>query len=84
MTNTQINKGRKLLFMHWTGPLVEYEDGTLYIESLNPQVRTKWRMSRMEMLRFGARAMIAGLTHSSREWNREAATGQNKPSSGRG
>jgi hypothetical protein len=49
------------IFWHQTGPLVRYENGVLYIENLNPEMKTKWRMSRSEMLRFGWRSIIAAL-----------------------
>lgn len=41
------------LFWHQTGPLLKYADGTLHIEDLNPEFRTQWRMSRMEMFHLG-------------------------------
>jgi hypothetical protein len=37
------------IFWHPTGPLVKYKSGLLYIENLNPEMKTKWRMSRAEM-----------------------------------
>lgn len=49
------------IFWHPTGPFVKYEDGFLHTEDLNPEVKTKWRMSRGEMLRFGWRCMVAAL-----------------------
>lgn len=50
-----------VIFWHPSGPLVIYKDGTLHIENLNPQIMTRWRMSRMEMLRFGRRCIVAAL-----------------------
>jgi hypothetical protein len=47
------------IFWHWTGPLVKYEGGFLHIEVLNPEMKTKWRMSRSAMLRFGWRSIIS-------------------------
>lgn len=49
------------LFMDFAGPLVKYQDGTLHIEDLNPEIKTKWRMSRLEMLTFGFRCISAAL-----------------------
>jgi len=49
------------LFWHSTGPLIKYADGILYIEDLNPEVKTRWRMSRLEMLRLGWRCIHASL-----------------------
>jgi len=47
------------LFWHETGPKIEYVNGALHIHDLNPEIRTKWRMSRSEMLRLGWQCMIA-------------------------
>lgn len=43
---------KQLIFVHETGPLVEYDnqEEVLYIEDLNPQIKIKWRMSRGEIL----------------------------------
>jgi hypothetical protein len=49
------------LFFDNTGPLIKYVDGVMFIEDLNPEVKTKWRMSRVEMLRFGLRCLVASL-----------------------
>lgn len=51
----------KTLYFHKTGPMVRYGEGVLYIEDLNPQARTQWRMSRSEMFRFAWRAFIAAI-----------------------
>jgi hypothetical protein len=52
------------LFWHQSGPLIRYNSGMLEVEDLNPEVRTKWTMSRMEMLRLGWRCIVAGLSRS--------------------
>lgn len=49
------------IYMDHAGPLVRYGDGLLHIEDLNPEVKTKWRMSRGEMLRFAWRCAVAAL-----------------------
>lgn len=49
------------LFWHPTGPLLKYTDKMLYIEDLNPQINTRWRMSRWEMLRLGCRCIWAAV-----------------------
>ena len=36
----------KTIFWHSTGPLLRYGDGTLYIEDLNPQITTQWKLGR--------------------------------------
>ena len=51
----------KAIYWHGTGPLVRYSGGLLQIENLNPEVKTQWRMSRMEMLRFGWRCILAAV-----------------------
>jgi hypothetical protein len=45
-----------------TGPLLRYEKDTLCIEDLNPQIKTRWRMSRSEMVRIGLRCIWAAIT----------------------
>jgi hypothetical protein len=47
------------LFWHPAGPLLKYADGVLHIEDLNPQIRTCWRMSRIEILKLSWRCLIA-------------------------
>jgi hypothetical protein len=46
------------------GPLIRYGNGLLQIQDLNPEVKTQWRMSRSEMLRFGWRCLVAAIRHS--------------------
>jgi hypothetical protein len=50
------------IYMDQTGPLVRYGDGLLLIEDLNPEVKTQWRMSRADMLRFAWRCVRAALS----------------------
>ena len=38
------------LFWHPTGALLKYENGFLYVENLNPDIETRWRMSSFELL----------------------------------
>jgi hypothetical protein len=47
------------LFWHPTGPLMKYENGFLLIEDLNPELKTKWRMSRSEMFRLAWKCFVA-------------------------
>jgi hypothetical protein len=47
------------LFWHQCGPLLRYQNGFLDIEDLNPEMKTRWRMSRAEMLKLGWRCMVA-------------------------
>ena len=54
------------IYMHNTGPLIVYDGGMLRIEALNPEVKTKWRMSRSEVLHMGLRTMYAALTPSTK------------------
>lgn len=55
------NYGVHTLFVHQTGPLVQFDGNFLCIEDLNPQVKTRWRMSRREMLAFGFKSIWAAL-----------------------
>jgi hypothetical protein len=41
------------LFWHGSGPKIAYSDGMIVVENLNPQVKTRWRMSRAEMFKLG-------------------------------
>jgi len=52
------------LFWHPTGPKLAYEAGILYVSDLNPQVETRWRMSRSEMFWLGWRCIFAALRRS--------------------
>jgi len=47
------------LFWHPSGPLMKFSNGILMIEDLNPQVSTKWRMTRFERLKTGLRFIMA-------------------------
>jgi hypothetical protein len=49
------------LFWHQSGPLMKYDGCTLLIEDLNPESRTRWSMSRSEMLKLGWRCIVAAL-----------------------
>lgn len=49
------------LFFHPTGPMVRYSNGLLSVSDLNPEINTKWTMSRTEMLVFGWRCIWAAL-----------------------
>jgi hypothetical protein len=50
----------KTLLFDPTGPLMRYSpDGMLHVEDLNPEVKTKWRMSRWEMFKLGWRCILA-------------------------
>ena len=49
------------IHFHATGPLIKYGDGVLYVEDLNPEIKTKWRMSRLDLLRMAWRSFVACL-----------------------
>lgn len=50
----------KTLFFDPSGPLVQYSpEGMLHVADLNPEVKTKWRMSRWELFAFGWRCLVA-------------------------
>lgn len=50
-----------MLFWNNAGPLLRYEKGLLVTESLNPETRIQWRMSRGEMFRTGIKFIIAAV-----------------------
>lgn len=54
-------RDKKRLIWKETGPAIEYDGSLLYIEDLNPHVKTKWRMSRLEMIKFGLKTIFWGL-----------------------
>jgi hypothetical protein len=49
------------IFWAGWGPLMRYQHGFLDIEDLNPEIKTRWRMSRWEMARVGFRFIVAAL-----------------------
>lgn len=51
----------RTIHFHATGPLIKYGDGILYVEDLNPEMKTKWRMSRMDMLRMAWCTLLAAV-----------------------
>lgn len=51
----------RTLFWHPTGPLMRYGNGILHIEDLNPQIETRWRMSRWEIARLGFACLRAAV-----------------------
>lgn len=50
------------LFWHPTGPRLIYSGGMLHVSDLNPQVETRWRMSRIELVRLGLRCVRAAIS----------------------
>jgi hypothetical protein len=51
-----------ILYMHPTGPMVRVDsDYLLHVESLNPEVKTRWRMSRWELFGLGWNMMMAAI-----------------------
>lgn len=52
----------KQIYFNEAGPLVEFDGEILWIEDLNPHVKTKWRMSRIEMAVFGMRAIWSAIS----------------------
>lgn len=49
------------IFWHPAGPLLHYNGYRLLIADLNPQLETKWTLTRWEMFRIGWRCMIAAM-----------------------
>lgn len=55
------DNSKRTLYWDSTGPLMAYGQGMLLVANLNPQVETKWRMSRWEMFRTGLRFLRAAI-----------------------
>lgn len=51
---------RTIFFSH-TGPMIKYGSGLIHISDLNPEVSTRWRMSRWEMVKLGFKSIVAAL-----------------------
>ncbi len=49
------------IFADGTGPLLHYADGVLRVEDLNPEIRTRWVMSRMERFVTGLRFILSAI-----------------------
>ena len=49
------------LFWDRAGPLLQYGNGVLHISDLNPEMETRWRMTRGEMFRLGWRCIAAAI-----------------------
>lgn len=47
------------LFFSNTGPMVRYGAGVLEVSNLNPEVETRWVMSRWEMVKLGLKCLRA-------------------------
>lgn len=47
------------LFYEPCGPMMFYRNGMLVVSDLNPEVATKWTMSRWEMFKLGWRCIAA-------------------------
>ena len=56
----------KPIYIHETGPLVRFDGECLHIEDLNPQIKTKWRMSRKQMLGMAWRTFLTAFTVKSK------------------
>jgi hypothetical protein len=53
---------KSTLYFDQTGPMIRYDGDMLYVSDLNPELETKWRMSRGELLKFAARCIRAALS----------------------
>lgn len=49
------------VFYDPTGPLLRVEGDTLFIADLNPEMQTRWAMSRWELFCSGMKLAFAGL-----------------------
>jgi hypothetical protein len=48
-----------ILLWHKTGPLMQYREGMLVIEDLNPERKMTWAVTRFELLRLGLQCLRA-------------------------
>lgn len=53
-----------ILFFDPSGPMMHYHSGLLTISDLNPQLETRWTMSRWEMVKLGFRCVLAAVRRS--------------------
>jgi hypothetical protein len=60
-TPTQGDTLMRTIFFAHTGPMVRYDGDLIHINDLNPEFSTRWRMSRWEMVKFGFKAIAAGI-----------------------
>lgn len=51
---------KTLLFTEW-GPAIRFDGKTLHVEDINLQWETKWNLTRWEMVKLGARLIIAAI-----------------------
>jgi hypothetical protein len=51
----------QILFFSHAGPMIRYGDGVLHVADLNPEMQTRWTMSRWEMLQLGWRCVLAAV-----------------------
>lgn len=51
----------RTLFFDQAGPMLRYGDGALHIADLNPQIETRWAMSRWEMFKLGLRFLTCAI-----------------------
>ena len=52
---------RSILFYDPCGPMLHYAAGVLTVSDLNPQIETKWTVSRAELFRIGWRCIVAAI-----------------------
>ena len=49
------------IFLDHAGPLLRYENGALRVEDLNPEIKTRWRLSRRERLLIGLKFIASAV-----------------------
>lgn len=59
MSITKGDTNMRTLYFDQTGPMLRYGNGLLHVADLNPEVETRWRMSRWEMFVCGLRFALA-------------------------
>lgn len=55
---------RHVLFFSPSGPMMHYARGVLTISDLNPEIETRWALTRPEMLCIGWRFIKAAIIES--------------------
>lgn len=49
------------IFINNTGPLIQYNDGVLRIDDLNPSYTMIWKVSRWELFKIGCKSVWASI-----------------------
>lgn len=50
-----------LIHFDQAGPMMKYENGLLKIEDLNPEMKTQWRMGRLDLAAVAVKFILAAI-----------------------